>query len=1500
MELKRFRRWDLVAIAFAIGVGGAGRPAAAQAPTGAISGVVADGGGSGIAGVVVTITDGTTTSQTTTDGLGRFSATGLAPGSYTATPVLAGRVLVPASRTATVIANRVALDFVATTPIFAVAGRVADANGSPIAGVTVALSGGSSATTTTDASGGYRFAGLAAGASVTVAPALAGFTFAPVDQTAVGLQHDVVLAPMVAASGLYRRYFAEGASNGFFSTRFALLNPGGTPTTAHLRFQTSTGQVVEHEVALAGMARVTVDPASVGAANTDFATVVESSQPLVADRTMRWDASGYGSHAETSLAQPLTTWYFAEGSTTGSFNLFYLLQNPGATPAQVEVRYLRPSPASPIVKTYTVAPASRRTIYVNQEDPALDETDVSAVITVANGVPIVAERAMYTNAAGQTFGAGHESAGIAAPASQWFLAEGATGPFFHQFILVANPTATPAPLEFRYLLTDGRVITKLHTVAPASRLTIGVHAEDPALANASMSTVVTSTRGVPVLVERAMWWPASGPEWYEAHDSAGATATGTKWAVADGEAGGASGADTFLLIANTALRPGAAAVTVVFEDGGTATRTFPLLPSSRFTVAVSGAFPEAVGRRFGAIVESVGEQPVPIVVERAMYDSPGGVVWAAGSNLLATRLQGPVEPAIIPLPSGSPGQAAPVTTAGVLGGDPEMPAIAAIPDVVAERGTPQAEITADADGRRVARTSIEIAFARTATVGQVNAVLDAIAGRIVDAIAGVPIVVVRIPDPGSLDALQAAIARTAALPSVRFVNAVRFAETAILPDTHIAPATGPLSSIDHLIAARAPAAWNARAAIDSPRAGRPLVIVTDKFGGSDPHAAIDASLVPLDFTISSPNPHGYHVLGIIAGTFASVPALAAEPDIVVGLFPGTSIVRVFDLAPNPEGEPNLPAYANFVMRLVRDTPGGVVVNTSLQYKPVLSTAQVLPLARAWIEKVRTSGVNGTSLETRFVHAHAAGNSSGAPATLASEPGAAALLPNLTDEEGNPLAHLSNTLVVENRLNTPAKPFEPGCLSNSSNRDGNIGAVGENVFSLLDRGFAAGNLSGTSMSSPLVAALAEYVWTLDPTLPAQGVLGKIRTTARPGVPMTGPGCLNLTVASAPAIDAYAAVLAVDRGLASPLVRATLLDVTGAAGGDVADGVFDEHDLDRFAGELATRNGVQFDFSRFDLNGDGRTGGETTERFDLDASTPAAWTSVSETIEANSVTFDETRLTDLQILCYYAYSPLYAGDTATRAALLPACHSVEAMASEADIHTTISLTNPLTGSDGFRIDDDASSSEGPLVAPFIGRTLGGVFDPAQPGGPNPSTYRLAATGSMPTPPSPDSMPASGTFAGQALCSATGAGIDDGSGNTTLPLLPQLSASTGGSIDMSTRIDRQTESPSITVSVSGALSRGAGSGEISSGVGITGSVAIDVFSGGVQQPRVSFSLRNYESPSDNLPTQEPVAHTVTVNAPGFVEISWNLRVSCASRSRAAIEGASGGVQLSYTVTR
>ena len=79
-------------------------------------------------------------------------------------------------------------------------------------------------------------------------------------------------------------------------------------------------------------------------------------------------------------------------------------------------------------------------------------------------------------------------------------------------------------------------------------------------------------------------------------------------------------------------------MTLYFEDGTSATGRSRFRPRSRTNVDVSAQFPAAAGTPLRRVVESLGATPAQIVVERAMYTSPGGVTWAAGTNALATPL----------------------------------------------------------------------------------------------------------------------------------------------------------------------------------------------------------------------------------------------------------------------------------------------------------------------------------------------------------------------------------------------------------------------------------------------------------------------------------------------------------------------------------------------------------------------------------------------------------------------------------------------------------------------------------------------------------------------------------------------------------------------------------------------------------------------------------------------------------------------------------------------
>jgi hypothetical protein len=154
-----------------------------------------------------------------------------------------------------------------------------------------------------------------------------------------------------------------------------------------------------------------------------------------------------------------------------------------------------------------------------------------------------------------------------------------------------------------------------------------------------MSVKIESTNGVPIIVERTMWWPGSNKGWTEGHNAFGTTSTGPRWALAEGELGGPSAIMSFVLVANTSAADASVRVTALFEDAPEESVTYTVRANQRFTVPVASAFPSAEGRRFSIVVESLNPaQAGALVVERAMYWNTDEDVWGAGSNAVGTRL----------------------------------------------------------------------------------------------------------------------------------------------------------------------------------------------------------------------------------------------------------------------------------------------------------------------------------------------------------------------------------------------------------------------------------------------------------------------------------------------------------------------------------------------------------------------------------------------------------------------------------------------------------------------------------------------------------------------------------------------------------------------------------------------------------------------------------------------------------------------------------------------
>lgn len=572
---------------------------------------------------------------------------------------------------------------------------------------------------------------------------------------------------------------------------------------------------------------------------------------------------------------------------------------------------------------------------------------------------------------------------------------------------------------------------------------------------------------------------------------------------------------------------------------------------------------------------------------------------------------------------------------GGLAGSSATPALAAIEDVFA----PEALVDASEITAGVVRTQLELVLAPDAALADVNALLRRIHGRIVSSRAGVAIALVRIPDPGSLDALDAILGTLALDPVLRAAAPALMLPPDALPDI---VALADVRFVGSQLAVRAHAAWNARAALAG--STPPTLVIADYFGGGPPGDMFGVAATSADFSSGAANEHGWMVLGIAAAAFGPVGgALAA--DAVTGIYPGSIPLRVADVTLGLAG----PALRDRMLELVESAPGKVVVNTSLggwgcstpvEAARFCSTAHATAAALRWIERVRGTDPArpSVSLEGKFVHATSAGNLEPSPvgplgAAVNSDWTAATLLSPLVDPvSGLTVPNLANTLVVENFTSTATEPFRPGCIASSAEIGGTIAGVGSPVHSFDSPTTARDHGDGgSSAATPQVAGVAAYVWALAPGLSPAQLVGVLGTTARP----SSAGCGGASV-----IDAYAALLAADAFDPALPVRAALLDAD-------ENGAFDELDLAAFVAAFATANGA-VDYGRHDLNGDGRTGGDARDRFDFDVDTTAdRWSdSQEQTINTVPAHFDDSAATDLDVLCYYAHSTLYSGDTAVR--------------------------------------------------------------------------------------------------------------------------------------------------------------------------------------------------------------------------------------------------------------
>lgn len=418
---------------------------------------------------------------------------------------------------------------------------------------------------------------------------------------------------------------AEGCT-GFFKARLALTNPATDPAEITIKFLREGTTPITRQYSIPGMSRQTVLMNDIpGLENISVSTEVTTQRGgVIVERTMTWGGEEKmdSAHTGKAMSRPGTEWYFAEGDAR-NFDTYLLLANSNATDVSVDVAYLLDN-GQTVRDSYVVPANRRRTVYTNNV-PGVGKTSFS--MTVLASAPITAERAMYFSTADTWWKGGHDSAGVEAPSTQWFIAEGHTGQLFAEYILLANPNQAASTATVRYLRPAGDVIVHTYELAPASRTTILVN-DIQELENTDVSASITST--LPIIAERSMYWPGRWGQWYEGHNSAALSTIGTKWGLAEGETGGAHNIISYILLANPTDQDATVTTTILRDNNLPPILIGKLVKANSRLTMNSSQWPLASGETFGAIVQSTNG--VPIAVERSMYWDGSGKSWVAGTN----------------------------------------------------------------------------------------------------------------------------------------------------------------------------------------------------------------------------------------------------------------------------------------------------------------------------------------------------------------------------------------------------------------------------------------------------------------------------------------------------------------------------------------------------------------------------------------------------------------------------------------------------------------------------------------------------------------------------------------------------------------------------------------------------------------------------------------------------------------------------------------------------
>jgi murein DD-endopeptidase MepM/ murein hydrolase activator NlpD len=402
-------------------------------------------------------------------------------------------------------------------------------------------------------------------------------------------------------------YFAEGYTGSATTETLSLTNPSASTASVTVTYLYQNGAPRTRTYQVPALAHSVLNINQEAGANQSVSMIVQSTQPIAAERTMATKKGSSISYTDSTGSSSLNTkWYFAEGNTTYGWNTLLSVLNPNSQPVSLKITYLLSGHASGgRTSSYTIAARARGTIVLNNDQP-----NRQFGMIVSTSSPVVVERPEYL--INSQYRGGNAVVGATSPQTTWYFGGGNTSPGFIESLVLANPEPASTTAQIDYLATNGQVTSQSVNVPGYSRIEVNVN---KAIQQELHSTTITAN--APIIAERQDFFKTSfNGSILGSTTIMGSSALHSSWYISEGNT--TSGHAEYLAISNPNNETVQAQIVYYLSSGSPIIKNYSFAANSRFTVNMQGD----VGTNMVVGIAVYASQPI-VTEQVAFFNSNG-------------------------------------------------------------------------------------------------------------------------------------------------------------------------------------------------------------------------------------------------------------------------------------------------------------------------------------------------------------------------------------------------------------------------------------------------------------------------------------------------------------------------------------------------------------------------------------------------------------------------------------------------------------------------------------------------------------------------------------------------------------------------------------------------------------------------------------------------------------------------------------------------------------